>query len=227
MEELINKICNKLSSDMEDGRGVCPDPKLFREQVEKTLLIGLGEANERIRVLQRELLNTIGAWEALPGGRQVPNKEVERWLGASMAPQINAIRAMMLKPQHPDDIAVDKFFLAMKTKLAKKRDDGYSGWWDKADCTTEFLGEKLHEHVEKGDPIDVANFCMFLHARGERIPVVEYVVGPNTMKYIFGTTGITDVSGKNMQAVWNKIEDALTTLRTSAFRDTTSTGRNK
>lgn len=209
MEELINKICNQLSSDMEDGRGVCPDPKLFREQVEKTLLIGLGEANERIRVLQRELLNTIDAWQALPGGRNVNSREVHEWMNGPMIEQINVIRAMMLKPQHPDEIAVDKFFLAMKAKLGKKRDDGFSGWWDKGDCTTEFLGERLHEHVEKGDPIDVANFCMFLHARGERIPTVEYTVGPNTMKYIFGTTGITNVSGKNMQAIWNQIEDVL------------------
>ena len=27
----------------------------------------------------------------------------------------------------------------------------------------------LREHVEKGDPRDVANFCMFLHQRGEGI----------------------------------------------------------
>jgi hypothetical protein len=28
----------------------------------------------------------------------------------------------------------------------------------------------LRAHVEKGDPVDVANFCMFLHQRGEAIP---------------------------------------------------------
>jgi hypothetical protein len=27
----------------------------------------------------------------------------------------------------------------------------------------------LREHVEKGDPIDVANFCMILYYRGEKI----------------------------------------------------------
>lgn len=84
---------------------------------------------------------------------------------------INTLADLELKSQHPDDLAVDEFAQAMKEKLAKKRDDGFFGWWDKAECNTEFLGKKLREHVEKGDTIDVANFCMFLAARGERIPV--------------------------------------------------------
>lgn len=31
----------------------------------------------------------------------------------------------------------------------------------------------LREHVDKGDPVDVANFCMMLHQRGEYISLEE------------------------------------------------------
>lgn len=70
---------------------------------------------------------------------------------------------------HPDDIAVDRFAIAMKTKLSKKRDEGRGGWEDKDDCSHIFLSQLLREHVEKGDPVDVGNFAMMLHQRGERI----------------------------------------------------------
>lgn len=70
---------------------------------------------------------------------------------------------------HPDALAVDRFAAAMKAKLAAKRADGRGGWDDKEDCSQLFLSQLLREHVEKGDPIDVANFCMMLHQRGERI----------------------------------------------------------
>lgn len=75
--------------------------------------------------------------------------------------------------KHPDDIAVDRFTAQMaadmKAKLAKKRDDGYGGWDDPDEWLQPFLSRKLREHVSKGDPINVANFAMMLHVRGERI----------------------------------------------------------
>lgn len=70
---------------------------------------------------------------------------------------------------HPDDIAVDQFAAAMKAKLAKKRAEGRGGWEDKRGCTNGHLSQLLVEHVDKGDPVDVGNFCMMLHARRERI----------------------------------------------------------
>lgn len=70
---------------------------------------------------------------------------------------------------HADDFAVDDFAYAMKGKLAQKRDEGRGGWENKEECSAEFLSHLLREHVEKGDPVDVANFCMMLHHRGERI----------------------------------------------------------
>lgn len=75
----------------------------------------------------------------------------------------------LTRPRHEDDHAVDRFASVMKDKLAKKRDEGRGGWEDKNGCSNEFLSKLLREHVEKGDPVDVANFCMMIHQRGERI----------------------------------------------------------
>ncbi|WP_245279238.1 hypothetical protein [Xanthobacter sp. 91] len=75
------------------------------------------------------------------------------------------------KAVHSDDIAVDRFASAMKTKLAQKRAEGKGGWEDKNDCPAYRLSGLLRDHVSKGDPVDVANFCMMLHQRGEKISV--------------------------------------------------------
>ncbi|MDG2508667.1 hypothetical protein [Stenotrophomonas maltophilia] len=84
--------------------------------------------------------------------------------------------------QCPDDLAVDAFAAAMKAKMAAARAKGRGGWEDPAQCTAEDLSRMLRNHVEKGDPRDVANFCMMLHQRGEAIaarqpvgePVIDY-----------------------------------------------------
>lgn len=76
-----------------------------------------------------------------------------------------ALRHMLAA--HPDDVAVDALAALMKAKLEKQRSKGYSGW--DADCSQQRLSDMLRAHVEKGDPVDVANFCAFLTARGEGI----------------------------------------------------------
>jgi antitoxin component HigA of HigAB toxin-antitoxin module len=68
-----------------------------------------------------------------------------------------------------DNHSVNQFAFAMRAKLAEKRREGRGGWHDKDYCSGEYLSRLLREHVEKGDPVDVANFCMMLHQRGERI----------------------------------------------------------
>ena len=88
-------------------------------------------------------------------------------LAVSTAPQ----PALAQPAVHPDDAAVDRFAEAMKAKLAKSRAKGRGGWEDKAQCSAEDLSELLRGHVDKGDPVDVANFCMMLQQRGEGIYV--------------------------------------------------------
>jgi hypothetical protein len=72
--------------------------------------------------------------------------------------------------QHPDDVAVDRFARAMKEKLAQARQKGRGGWQT---CPPADLSRMLREHVEKGDPRDVANFCMFLWSLGQGIEKPE------------------------------------------------------
>lgn len=74
-----------------------------------------------------------------------------------------------LPEQHSDDTAVDRFAVAMKTKLASARAKGRSGWDDPAACSVEYLADLLVDHVGKGNSgtfEDVANFAMMLHQRG-------------------------------------------------------------
>lgn len=75
---------------------------------------------------------------------------------------------------HPDDAAVDRFAVAMKDKLAKAREKGRGGWQE---CDAGVLSGMLRHHVEKGDPRDVANFCMFLwslgHGIAQQAPVAQ------------------------------------------------------
>tara|TARA_R100000027_G_C2240344_1_gene91807 strand:- start:35 stop:979 length:945 start_codon:yes stop_codon:yes gene_type:complete len=71
---------------------------------------------------------------------------------------------------HADDIAVDKFSLAMKEKLSASREKGRGGWEDPEVCTATQLAEMLISHLEKGNGgtfQDIANFAMMLHQRGE------------------------------------------------------------
>jgi hypothetical protein len=70
-------------------------------------------------------------------------------------------------PAYLDDWAVDRFAAAMKAKMAKQREKGYSGWDDPEQCPTERLQTMLFEHIAKGDPVDVGNFAMMLWNRVE------------------------------------------------------------
>ncbi|WP_228756447.1 hypothetical protein [Stenotrophomonas sp. MH181796] len=79
--------------------------------------------------------------------------------------------------QHPDDLAVDAFAAAMKAKMAAARAKGRGGWEDPAQCSADDLSSMLRDHVEKGDPRDVGNFCMMLHQRGEAIATRQPVCG--------------------------------------------------
>lgn len=51
----------------------------------------------------QQLHAIVDAWEALPGGKQVRNSDVEKWLARDMAPAINAIRGFLRRPR-PDGV---------------------------------------------------------------------------------------------------------------------------
>lgn len=109
---------------------------------------------------------------------------------------------------HPDDRAVDLFAAAMKDKMAAARAKGRGGW-DTAECTQDRLSHMLREHVEKGDPRDVANFCMFLWARGEVIAaapqapaaeVADFPAVPNWLARLVGEYGVAGGRDPNMES---------------------------
>lgn len=99
-------------------------------------------------------------WYATKGGAVAMS--LDGW------PKIAAPAPVASPEQHPDDVAVDMFAKAMKGKLAQARAKSRSGWQT---CNKYELSNMLRDHVEKGDPRDVANFCMFLHALGHPIQI--------------------------------------------------------
>jgi hypothetical protein len=85
---------------------------------------------------------------------------------------MNELRGLLHPEEaaHPDDLAVDRFVLRMKSKLKVARETkGRGGWEDRGQVSKATLSGMLRAHVAKGDPVDVANFCMFLAMRGETI----------------------------------------------------------
>lgn len=63
---------------------------------------------------------------------------------------------------HTDNDAIDYFADKMKAKMAIARAKGHEGWDDPTRCSPDTLVRLMYAHAEKGDPVDVANFCMML-----------------------------------------------------------------
>lgn len=59
-----------------------------------------------------------------------------------------------------DELAVDKLSIAMLEKLAAKAALGARGW---ETCSEERLRLLLQTAVNKGDPVDIANYCAMLY----------------------------------------------------------------
>jgi len=68
----------------------------------------------------------------------------------------------------PDDErkALDAMVSAMSEKLYSKYLEGYCGF---EGASEDHINRLLHEHLPKGDPVDVANFCAFLLHNGQRV----------------------------------------------------------
>jgi hypothetical protein len=65
-----------------------------------------------------------------------------------------------------DTLAVFYFSKAMIEKLHRAKEKGREGWQN---MSAEELTRGLMEHLLKGDPIDVANYAMFLHQTDNKI----------------------------------------------------------
>jgi hypothetical protein len=79
-------------------------------------------------------------------------------------------RIMAETTEHPDALAIDAFAEAMKAKMRRSREEkGRDGWQTASSAHLTYL---LVEHLEKGDPVDVANFAMMLHQNGQSIDEV-------------------------------------------------------
>lgn len=111
-----------------------------------------------------------------------------------------AMRGLAIAEQHPDDSAVDRFAAAMKAKLAKKRADGRGGWQTASEA---HLSALLHEHVAKGDPVDVANLAMMLHQNGQRVAAHTQA---------FRGLGMDDMTVDQIKAVAAELADAAETM---------------
>ena len=76
---------------------------------------------------------------------------------------LDAVLAALRVTEHPDDHAIDEFAKAMRARMAEKRALGRNGW---EECDPDDLGLRLLRAIADGDPIDIANYAMMLHALG-------------------------------------------------------------
>lgn len=95
----------------------------------------------------------------------------DRWCNAAMSPETEGRLSAWLTngaALHPLTInLVVRFARAMAAKLAAAEIKyGYSDGWKSADWMDECRAHLL-EHIAKGDPRDVAAYCMFLWHHGE------------------------------------------------------------
>lgn len=153
-------------------------PLTVPDAQEKDLLQAIQErdaADDYIDALLDEVLGTDRPEWSSAYGHADAIEQVRERINTLMKPSIDkawdrfqsSVAPQPAQPaQHPDDEAVDTFSAAMKQKLAQAREKGRGGW---ETCPPEELSRMLREHVEKGDPRDVANFCMFLWSLGHGI----------------------------------------------------------
>lgn len=72
-----------------------------------------------------------------------------------------------------DEMAVNRFCVAMKNRMAVARSKGRNYWEQKDLCSTEVLADGLLKNVVSGDFLDVAVYAMMLYERGESPEVMK------------------------------------------------------
>lgn len=64
-----------------------------------------------------------------------------------------------------DDTGLERFLIAMREKLERKRGEGRKGWNLPKVCSLKSLRKMLNQHIEKGDMVDIANLAMMIWNR--------------------------------------------------------------
>lgn len=122
-------------------------------------------------------------------------------------PDYAGVRAAVKRDIHPapakhlDSVAVNRFAGEMAAKMEQARAKGRGGW---ETCPPDVLSRMLREHVEKGDPRDVANFCMMLWHLGQPIapaPAAQAVDPPQHQGMTIAGNGASEL-GQLMRKQW-------------------------
>lgn len=123
-----------------------------------TLSVDLGYANARIKVLVEEL-------DMLKPVAIELRKERNRLIDELSYADLRASGGLPEATAPTDDL-VNRFAAALKEKLhAAEQKYGFSNDWMKDDWQGELIA-KLLNHVQKGDPRDVAAYCAFAWHHG-------------------------------------------------------------
>lgn len=102
------------------------------------------------------------------GARTLAHDLIHRFLKS--IPTVGDATAAMV-----DDAGVEDLALAMKEKLSQKRNEGHDGWYDLEKCPPERLALLLLDHLPKGDPVDLANFAMFIYHRQDAKDIITEI----------------------------------------------------
>jgi len=103
----------------------------------------------------------------------VPAKTDDPAIAQTIVASAKATKISDLQDTEADNVGLARFASAMKAKLSRKRLEGRRGWNDPTECTVDWLWRLLCEHVDKGDPVDIANLAMMIWNRQH-----PYVDGP-------------------------------------------------
>jgi hypothetical protein len=174
VNELVQvfQIAEMECSEQMASKGLLFDPAISVEHALRIVISHIAERQAARRVVVSDEDVRVSAETLLDAGWETPLGDSLHALRAaleSFAQSHGLAYAVDPVEQHPDDHHVEMFADDMKRKLAAARAKGRGGWDGDEQGMQQRLSDMLRDHVLKGDPCDVANFCMFLHQRGEGI----------------------------------------------------------
>lgn len=172
-------------------------------------LIDAARAAFEFEMLQENIIDDEGLERDDDTGEYIDEPAAAAWKAWKLAND-KAARAS----RHPDDVAVDRFALAMKAKLADARTKGRTGWDDPAKCSVEFLAQLLVGHLAKtnaGNFEDVANLAMMLHQRGADPSVLAEATrekpAPEPVAHVKRGTNASFIDSTGCKTCWEDLPD--------------------